>query len=119
MAMRIIKRISCMLFGLVSGAVGLVSMLVSVTLMATSMPDLKNPRDRVLWGVWVFIICEILLAFGVAASLLGFRYTLGPKKWILGAIDSSWKKAMKYALTIPVFAFGAALIYRIVDWLAK
>jgi len=114
--MRIIKRISLLLFGFLSGLIGLVAIPVSIALMATSYSNIDDLSGRIFMAIWKFVICEVFLAFGVAASLLGLRCIFGPKDWIMRVIDYSWSKAVKFALILPFIGFGFVVIIKLIDF---
>ncbi len=116
---KITAKISLMLFGLLSCLVGFVSVFVSILLMISGSSAIDNIRARIFMAVWQFVICEILLAFGVTAFLLGLRYICGPKEWVSGIMNTFWKKAMKIALAMPVLVFGSAAVLKLIDWLLK
>ena len=113
--MGIIKRILIIFFGLLSGLVGFLSLLVSIALAAASFSETGPVIGRLYLTFWAVLICEIMLAFGVAASLVSLRCIFGPKDWIRKMIDYSWGKAMKIALILPVISLASVLIY----WLIK
>lgn len=114
--MGIIKRILLLLFGFLSGMVGFISVVVSVALMTVSFSEIDDLKGRVFLTIWIFIICEVLLAFGIATSLLGLRCVFGPRDWIIKVIDYFWGKTIQLALILPFLAFGFAAIIKIIDF---
>lgn len=117
--LKIAKRISLISFGLLSCLVGFASALVAIALTVASLPDIDSTGRRIFMAVQLFIITEMFLAFGITAFLLGLKYIFGPKRWTSILMDVLWKKAMKFALAIPVLVFGGAAILKLIDWLLK
>jgi hypothetical protein len=121
--MKIVRRILLILFGFVSGLIGFTSLLVSVTLTLSHLMGTGDRHDDVRLTVLLFVYSELFLAFGIAASCLSLKCLLGPKRWVQRTIDVSWRKSMRYGLAlpfiVPVVAFGAPLILRLVQWFTR
>jgi len=119
--MGIIKHILLLLFGLLSGIFGFLSIIVVIALTAGellgkgALPDNAGTGLRIFWKIWLFIICEILLAFGITASLLSLRCVFGPKNWIIRIINYFWSRAVKFALILPFLGIGCAVVF----WFVK
>jgi len=114
--MGIIKRISLLLFGSLSGTLGFISIVISIALIAVSFSDIDYLSGRIFMAIWTFVVCEVLLAFGIAASLFGLRCVFGPKDWIMRIIDYFWSKAVKLALILPFIVFGLVAIAKLIDF---
>jgi hypothetical protein len=114
--MGIVKRISLLIFGFISGMLGFISILVSIALVAASISEIEDFSGRIFMAIFLFVVCEVLLAFGIAASLLGLRCVLGPKGWILRIINYSWSKAVKFGLILPILGLGFAAIFKLLDF---
>ncbi len=116
--MKTVKRILLILFGLVSGLFGFISLFVSIGLMLS-----HDRHDDIRSTILFFVYSELFLGFGIAASFLSLKWVLGPKQWIQRTIDISWRKSMKYGLALPfimpVIAFGVPLILRLAQWFTR
>lgn len=112
--MRIIKHILLLLFGALSGIIGFISIVVSISSMIISFSDIDHTFGRIFMTIWVFVVSEVLLAFGIAASLLGLRCAFGPKEWIMKIMKYAWSKAVKYALILPLIIFGFLAIVKLI-----
>jgi len=78
--MELVKRIALLIFGFLSGLLGILSIIVSIVMMTVSVSDINDPAGHIYMTVCKFIIGKLLLAFGIAASLLGLRWLLRPQK---------------------------------------
>ncbi len=120
--MGITKRILLSLFGFLSGLFGFLSLLVAIMIIigeffgTVGAPDNSGTTGRIFWIVWLFILAELFLAFGVAASLLALRCLLGPKPWIIKTINFFWSRAVKFALIMPILGTGSAIVFWIVKF---
>jgi len=115
--MRILYRIALLVFGLFSSILGLISIIVSLITMIFSCSDITDPAERIFMAIWIFVLGELFLAFGISASLVGLRCVCGPKNWIVKTIDYTWSKAVKIAMILPFFGFGLAAIAWVVKFI--
>jgi hypothetical protein len=110
----IIKRISLLLFGSLSGLLGFISIVMSLVItigaMVKGFSDIDDLVARIYLFIWMSVISELFLAFGIAASLLGLRCVFGPRGWVVRIIDYFWSKAVKLALILPLIGLGFAAI---------
>jgi hypothetical protein len=120
--MGIIKRILLILFGLLSGLFGFLSLLL-VFVFATGelfgkreSPDDFGTGLRIFMIVWIFIVCEVFLAFGITALLFALRCIFGPRAWLIRIINFCWSRAMKFALIMPLFGIASGIIFWIVEF---
>ena len=77
--MGIIKRILLLLFGFLSGLFGFLSLVVAVAIIVLELSGNKNMEKmdsatKIYMIGFLIIICELFLAFGIAASLLALRW---------------------------------------------
>ncbi len=119
--MGIIKRILLLLFGFLSGLFGFLSLVVAVAIIALELSGNKNmdkmdSATKIYMIGFLIIICELFLAFGIAASLVCLRCVFGPRNWITGIINYFWKRAIKFALALPVLSMSCIIIFRIVKY---
>jgi hypothetical protein len=118
--MGIIKRIGLLLFGVLSGMVGLISIIVSIFFMVGCflLPDRDGGElsKRIFMVGLMFVASELLLAFGITASLLGLRYILGRRDWIIRIINHFWSKAIRICVAMPLMVWGGLAIVKIVGW---
>jgi hypothetical protein len=120
--MGIIKRISLILFGLLSGLIGFIAIFTSVTFIIGSFffgsfDDMDNIGGRLMITLWASFICELFLAFGITASLLGLRCVLSPKDWITRISNYFWSKAVMLALVLPFIIWIFLAIGLLVNYL--
>ena len=95
-----IRSLGSFACGILAGFVGLVAIAVSIALMIASIfhpPKLNDWSVRIFLGIYIFLICEMLLAFGVTAILYGIRCIIGSKNWIESATNYTWTRSMKFA----------------------
>jgi len=67
--------------------------------------------------ILIFIICEVFMAFGVTALLVGLRHIFNRKEWFIRIIDKSWNKAVKYSLLMPVIGFLIGIALKLMELL--
>ena len=106
--MTLLKQTSLVLFGLLSGFVGFLSLIVGIMLIVVSVSDISDPLGRLYMLAFKLMVSEILLAFGVAASLLSLRYLLGRREWLIRATNYTWQRAMRYSMIL--WCFNMAVI---------
>ena len=68
--------------------------------MTGKMSDISHAGARIMFEIFIIIIGEIFLAFGIAVWLLGIRCIFGPRGWINRMIDLTWKRSMRFALVL-------------------
>lgn len=114
--MRIIKRILLSLIGIFLWIVGCIFMVISIPLMVSSFSGIDNISEQIFLAIWMFVISEVLLAFGITSLLMGLRCVFGPRQWIIKTIDYFWARAVKFAMIMPWLGIGFALIWRIIEF---
>jgi hypothetical protein len=97
-AVGLIRRIVLLPLGLIAIVLAVLSLIVAVALMFMGFSQIGDPESRFVLMVFTFFFVEIFLAFGVAAGLVGLRCMLGPRKWILRAVECAWKRAVSFTL---------------------
>ena len=115
MSKAIITRILLAIVGLLIALLGIVSIAVAIAAMFIPNPSgAEDPALRMLMPIFSFLCAEVLLAFGLASSLLALRCMLGPREWIIKTTNYFWRKTMTFALILPFIACAIAIIASIV-----
>ncbi len=109
--MKTLHRFALAVFGVACGLVGLCSLVAAVLLFSAPRPaNLNDPTVAMVIRIFNVLLTEVFLAFGVVAMLVGVRCVLGPRPWIVGAIEGLWRRAMWFALAMPLLGVLIAYI---------
>lgn len=93
--------------------VGLTALLTGVFLTLASLFQL-NAVDLLL-TVFMVVIAEMMMAFGVVAMLYGWRCVAGSSPWVDATLQRLWRRAFFFAMALP--AIGLVLVLS--AWVAK
>ena len=108
------KKFLSILTGLFLSLLGFMSIICAICMVVISltgrMSDTSHPSGRIFFEIFVIIVGEIFLAFGIAVWLRGLRCIFGPRGWINKAIDFTWKRTMRFALILGGFLIPLNLI---------
>ena len=94
--MELLQRSALAVFGVLAGLLGLIAIATSFLLMTLPLYEGDTTSGAIAMGLFKFVICEILLMFGVTAMLVGLRYVVGRRTWIVRIIDYTWRRAMLF-----------------------
>lgn len=112
--MEITTRILLLLAGLFLSMLGVLSVVCAIAMVAISVSgmtsDINHTGGRILFEIFIFIIGEIFLAFGVAAWLLGLRCIFGSRGWIDKVINFTWKRSMRFTFVMGYLLIPLILI---------
>lgn len=108
-----------LIFGLSLGLLGFLSLIISITMMVGSFYDINDPVGRIYFTIIKFIIGELLLAFGVAVSLLGLRCVCGPRKWIVKTINFMWKRTVSITFIFGYVMFATIIILLLIKFFSS
>jgi len=92
--MELLQRLALAVFGVLAG---LIAIATSFLLMTLTLHEGDSTTGAIGMGLFKFVICEILLMFGVTAVLVGLRYVVGRRAWIVRILDYTWKRTMRFA----------------------
>ena len=95
--MELLWRLALAIFGVLAGLLGLIAIATSFLLMTLDLYEGDKTSGAIVMGLFKFVICEILLMFGVTAVLVGLRYVVGRRAWIVRILDYTWKRTMRFA----------------------
>jgi len=116
--MEITTRILLLLAGLFLSLLGFLSIVCAITMVAISISgmtsDINHTGGRILFEIFIFIIGEIFLAFGIAVWLLGLRCIFGSRGWIDKAINFTWKRSMRFTFIMGYLWIPFVLILLLV-----
>jgi hypothetical protein len=121
--MGIVKRILVLMFGFLSGLFGFLSLVVGIGFIVmelsgkadTDMPKMDTATKIYMTG-FLIIICELFVAFGIVASLVCLRCFFGQRDWITRIINYFWKRAVKFALILPVLSMCCIILFKIMEY---
>ncbi len=115
--MPIVRRTGEVVLGLVSASVGVMSIIEAVILELEHGWTTDTLAGRVFIKFFLFVLCELFIAFGVAALLLSVRCILGPRPWISRILGSYWRKAVVIVLAIGGVTACLSVIAPLIIWL--
>jgi hypothetical protein len=115
--MGIFRRLAMILFGALCCFTGFISIIVSIGLLFANYSEIDPIGGRVFMIIFAFVVCEIFVAFGITAILLGLRYVCNRNEWFVSSINRCWGKAVKYGMILPFLAIALAAILQFIKLL--
>ena len=113
--MNVLNRLFQFFVGLLCSFIGFISLLVSISMMFVHYSDIEGTSAKITMVIFKFIICEILLAFGVTAFLVGLKFVFNRKDWFKSIIDKYWSKSIKIAMAIPFIGFAISAVINAIE----
>lgn|GEM_PF-3519789 len=114
--MSIAKHVWLGLCGVTCSVTGFFSILTCVVIMLRVHGEIDEE-----FGVFVlvrlFVVTELLMAFGVASLLVGLRFLFNRHQLFVRAVDKSWKRAMTYGMISPFLGMALGLLGMVIDYL--
>lgn len=118
--MHVVRRIGSVLCGLICGVVGFISVTTSVLLVIAKFVASQpvTPAVELLLSVVTFFFCQLFLAFGAAAMLLGLQCAIGPRPWIINTRRFAWERSMRLVMLMSVVSMACGIISAIIKVLS-